>query len=159
MRQASLWRGIMPRPLLPSLALWALNVPPTWQPRLDNPERGSLEDIWYVDMPPGWHITTGPAAILWDPATTASGDFRIESETLLFDPEGRREAFGFFFGGSDLEGEGQTIRFFVNGAEVASLPRSELNTAGTVGFRVNHNVNIHLTTLDVTTPNVTSYVP
>jgi len=44
--------------------------------------------------------------------------------------------------------EGQTVRFFVNDAEVESLPRSELVTAGTVGLRVNHNVNIHITTLD-----------
>ena len=77
-----------------------LTPPPTWQLRLDNPATASVEDIWYVDMPPGWHITTGPAAILWDPANTASGDFRIESESFLFDPEGRREGFGIFFGGT-----------------------------------------------------------
>jgi hypothetical protein len=75
-----------------------------------------------------WHITTGPAAILWDPAKAADGNFRIESEIYLFD----------------------TVRFSVNGAVVASLPRGHVLTDGTVGFRVNHSVNIHITTLDVT---------
>jgi len=190
-----------------------LTPPPTWQVRLDSPDRDSVEDIWYVDMPPGWHITTGPAAILWDPATTASGDFRIESESFLFDPEGRREAYGIFFGGTNLNGEdqaytyfllreggeflvktrqgtetptlvpwtaheaiasfatkaedsqtvknilavvavGDMVSFFVNGAEVASLPRTRVLTDGVVGLRVNHAVNIHVTTLDVT-----SHVP
>jgi hypothetical protein len=186
-----------------------LTPPPTWQLRLDDPDRGSVEDIWYVDMPPGWHITTGPAAILWDPADTTNGDFRIESESYLFDPEGRREGFGIFFGGSNLQGEAQSytyflireggefiikerrgsetptivpwtsneaivsfatkpadthtaknilavvaqgdlLNFFVNGAEVASLPRDRVPTQGVVGFRVNHSVNLHISTLDIT---------
>ena len=99
-----------------------------WDVRLANPDRGGVEDIWYVGMPPRWHITTGPAAILWDPAKAADGNFRIESEIYLFD----------------------TVRFSVNGAVVASLPRGQVLTDGTVGFRVNHSVNIHITTLDVT---------
>lgn len=198
--------------LLPAHSLRAqekeLAPPPTWEVRLDNPERGSLDDIWYVDMPPGWHITTGPSAIFWDPERTASGDFRIESEIFLFDPGSRREAFGVIFGGANLEGPGQeysyflireggefivkgrageeaptlipwtaheaivsyatkpadaetaknvlaveargdTVRFFVNGAEVASLPRSGLRTDGVVGLRVNHNLNLHVSTLEV----------
>jgi hypothetical protein len=170
-----------------------------------------VEDIWYVDMPPGWHITTGPAAIFWDPANTASGGFRLESESYLFDPQGRQEGFGIFFGGSNLQGENQAytyflireggefivkrregsqtptlvpwtahesivsfatkpaethtaknvlaveardeeVLFFVNGARVASLPRDQLPTNGIVGFRVNHNLNLHITTLEVISP-------
>jgi hypothetical protein len=185
-----------------------LKPPPAWKVRLDRPDRGSVEDIWYVDMPPGWHVTTGPAAILWDPARTAEGTYRIESEIFLFDPEGRREGFGIFFGGSDLEGEGQaygyfllreggeflvktrlgddtrtvvdwtahpaisswagrdedaqtaknvlameigteTVVFHVNGQEVASVATEDLPVEGKVGLRVNHSVNIHVTTLDV----------
>lgn len=186
-----------------------LTPPPTWQVRLDQPDRGSVDDIYYVEMPPGWHITTGPAAIFWDPANVASGDFRIESEVYLFDPGQRREAFGIFFGGSNLNGPGQaytyflireggefivkdrngdeaptlvpwtahdaiasfatrpdgddtaknvlaveargdTVHFFVNGVEVASLPRTEVRTDGQVGLRVNHSLNLHFSTLEVT---------
>ncbi len=222
-------QGVMsrlaPLPLLASLSLLAafqlllpspgagqedeLTPPPTWEVRLDNPDRGNVDDIWYVDMPPGWHVTTGPAAIFWDPAKTASGSFRIESEIFLFDPEGRREGFGFFFGGAELKGPNQAyvyflireggeflvkvrrgeetesilgwtshpaiaswatreqdaqtaknvlaveitpqgVRFEVNDKEVAVLPAGRLSTDGQVGLRVNHNVNIHVTSLDIT---------
>ncbi|WP_419167105.1 hypothetical protein [Candidatus Palauibacter sp.] len=65
------------------------------------------------EMPPGWHITTGPAGIFYHPGTTASGDFRVESTVFLFDPEGRNEGFGVFFGGTDLEGDGQAYTYLL----------------------------------------------
>ena len=67
----------------------------------------------FVSMPPGWHITTGPAGIFWDPAVSASGEFRAEMEVFLFDPGERREAFGIFFGGKELEGAGQEYAYFL----------------------------------------------
>ncbi|HSG49327.1 MAG TPA: hypothetical protein VLA43_16010, partial [Longimicrobiales bacterium] len=157
---------------------------------------------------PGWHITTGPAGIFWDPAVTASGTFKAEMEVFLFDPAGRREAFGIFFGGSALQDDAQTytyfllrdggqfivkrrqgtetptlvewtshpairsyaergddasvkniltveagdesVRFLVNGQEVASLPRAGIAVDGTVGIRVNHALNLHVSRLEVT---------
>ncbi len=177
--------------------------PEGWTFRTDRPDQGQ-EGIEFVTMSPGWHITTGPAAILYSPDSTASGNYRIEAETFMFDPQGRREAFGLIFGGRDLDGpdqaysyflvrpggefiikrrvgseaptvqgwtahpailswsEGQnarnvlavdvgaeTVRFFVNGDEVASLPRRELDTDGIVGLRVNHRVNVHVTNLKI----------
>jgi len=70
-------------------------------------------------MPPGWHVTSGPAAIYWDPASEASGAFRVDMEVYLFDPGQRREAFGIFVGGRDLEGAGQSYVYFLirNGGE------------------------------------------
>ena len=47
-----------------------LTRPPDWMLRFDRPAPDSA--IYFVDMPPGWHITTGPAAILYDPAMAAS---------------------------------------------------------------------------------------
>jgi hypothetical protein len=90
-----------------------LTAPPTWNVRLDRPTEESVEDIWYVDMPPGWHITTGPAAVFWDPVNSTSGEYRVESEIFLFDPKGRREGFGVFFGGRNLEAERQTYVYFL----------------------------------------------
>ncbi|MDX1577664.1 MAG: hypothetical protein R3266_04235, partial [Gemmatimonadota bacterium] len=71
---------------------------------------GELE---FVDMPPGFHITTGPAAIFFDPEMRAEGSYRVESTIHLFDPGRRNEAFGLFIGGSDLEGEGQEYTYFL----------------------------------------------
>ena len=96
----------------PARAQDELRPPETWKVRADRPDRPA-DDTYFVEMPPGWHITTGPAVILWDPATTASGRFDIESEVFLFDPRGRREAFGVFVGGRDLEGSGQAYVYFL----------------------------------------------
>lgn len=185
-----------------------LQRPEGWLARFDR--EGSTEadmEMW-VSMPPGWHITTGPAGIFWLPGTEASGTFRVEMEVFLFDPQGRREAFGVFFGGRDLQGEGQaytyflvreggqftvkrrdgteaptlvawtgheairsyadrgddasvrnvlaveagpeSVRFLVNGREVAELPRADVPVDGTVGIRVNHALNLHVSRLEIT---------
>lgn len=44
---------------------------------------------------------------------------------------------------------GDTVRFTVNGTEVAALPRAAVAPDGVVGLRVNHNLNLHVTSLDV----------
>jgi hypothetical protein len=183
------------------------NRPEGWHVRTDRPNQDPA-DVDFTDMPPGWHVTTGPAAILWHPETTASGRFEVDMEVYLFDPRGRREAFGFFMGGQDLDGPNQeyvyfllreggeflvkrrsgdgtepivdwssapsmkswaardegevsvrnvlavqageeTVRFLVNGEEVASLPRASLSLDGVVGLRVNHGLNVHVSRLDV----------
>ncbi|MDE2730777.1 MAG: hypothetical protein OXM02_07715 [Bacteroidota bacterium] len=97
-----------------------LTTPPSWKVRLDrpNPEAtiGSAQgevDIWFVNMTPGWHITTGPAAIFYHPESTASGNFRLEATIHLFDPGERREAYGVFMGGTDLEGENISYDYFL----------------------------------------------
>ena len=180
-----------------------LRRPDGWIVRFDR--AGQTDTIYFVEMPPGWHITTGPAAILYDPALTAQGSYRVESEIYLF-PAERRESFGVFIGGAELDGSGQAytyflirkdgqflikeragsdtrvlhpwteheaivkhpggeetaknvlvievgseaVRFLVNGQEVASLPRAELRADGIVGLRVNHALNLHVTSLEVT---------
>lgn len=90
-----------------------LERPQGWKVRFDRAGSTEAELQTFVSMPPGWHITTGPAAIFWDPGVTASGTFRAEMEVFLFDPQGRREAFGIFFGGSDLEGPDQAYAYFL----------------------------------------------
>ena len=180
-------------------------LPEGWQVRFDR-EGTEMDAPCLVAMPPGIHVTTGPAMIAWHPDSVAAGDFRIESETYLFDPGGRREAFGFFVGGGDLQGpdqlytyfllreggeflvktrsgtatpvvqdwtahpaivsfatkpedagtaknvlaleaEGDELRFFVNGEQVWSGPRGPLSTDGVFGLRVNHGLNLHVTTI------------
>lgn len=100
--------------LLPALAAaQELARPDGWKVRFDRPGVSEADLVRFVEMPPGWHITTGPAGIFWDPERTATGDFRVEMDVFLFDPAGRREAFGLFFGGSDLEGPDQSYGYFL----------------------------------------------
>lgn len=185
-----------------------LTWPDGWTHRFDR-EGSAPDELYFVGMPPGFHVTTGPAAILYHPDSTAAGDFRLESETFLFDPGERREAYGVFFGGRNLDGDevaytyfllrrtgeflvkrrmggetetvvpwtahpailawedraedaatarnvlavearGAELRFLVNDQEVASIPRDEVDVDGIVGFRVNHGLNVHITSLQVT---------
>lgn len=201
MRLVSLFMAF---PLLAApLAAQDLERPADWKVRFDQPAPDTA--IYFVSMPPGWHITTGPAAILYDPERQAEGDYRVEAEVNLF-PGERREGFGIFVGGDDLDGADQSyiyflirkdgnylikrrtgsdtevivpwtpddaivkhdggegtakntlaivcgsdqVRFLVNGSEVKSLPRADLNVDGVVGLRVNHRLNIHVTSLEVT---------
>jgi len=97
-----------------------LVVPSEWEVRLDNPDENvtigsdpDSSDIYFVNMKPGWHITTGPRAIFWHPASTAEGAFRVHTKIHLFDPKGRNEAFGLFFGGENLKEENQTYTYFL----------------------------------------------
>lgn len=114
---------------------------PAWAQSGDQPPDGwlmradragaDMSEVFFVDMPPGWHVTTGPAGILYDPEMTANGDFRMEMEVYLFDPQGRRESFGFFVGGSDLQGDGQEYLYFLirEGGEFIIKTRGGASTA------------------------------
>ncbi len=42
------------------------------------------------------------------------------------------------------------VEFFINGEKVAGVPRSELQCDGVVGLRVNHALDLHVSSLDVT---------
>lgn len=190
------------------LAAQDLERPEDWLVRFDRAGSTEADLEQFVSMPPGWHITTGPAAIFWDPDGTASGEFKVEMEVFLFDPGRRREAFGLFVGGENLQADDQsytyflirnggqfilkrregsqaptvvpwtgheairsyadrgdeasvrnvlaveagaeTVRFLVNGEEVHSVPRAEIDVDGQVGLRVNHALNLHISRVEIT---------
>ena len=98
-----------------------LKVPEGWKVRLDRPnsevvigDDAESADIFFVNMTPGWHLTTGPAGIFYHPASTVEGDFTLQATTYLFDTKGRnREGFGVFIGGSDLDGDNQRYIYFL----------------------------------------------
>ncbi len=192
----------------PALTAQDLQRPDGWKVRFDDPGASEDQLEMFVAMPPGWHVTSGPAAIYWGPEMETSGDFRLEMEVFLFDPEGMREAFGFFAGGRDLDGDdieysyflirdggefivkrregaaaptvlpwtahdailgwaqrgdaatarnvlaaeadADEVRFFVNDAQVAALPRADVAMDGVYGFRVNHMLDVHISRIEVT---------
>jgi hypothetical protein len=94
--------------------------PEGWIVRMDRPDPsaviGSAEtaDIFFVNMTPGWHITTHRAAIFYHPASTANGDYTATAGIYLFDPGDRqREAYGLLFGGTSLDSETQAYGYFL----------------------------------------------
>lgn len=95
-------------------------VPANWQVRLDKPDKSVIisadkdsADIFFVNMVPGWHITTGPAGIFYHPKSTATGTYTASTKIHLFDPKGRNEAFGIFFGGQNLDRSNQSYIYFL----------------------------------------------
>jgi hypothetical protein len=66
--------------------------------------------LFFVSMEPGWHITSGPASVLYEPSRAVSGDFRLEAEVYLF-PGESDAGFGLVFGGERLESERERSYF------------------------------------------------
>jgi hypothetical protein len=188
--------------IAPALVAQDQERPTDWTVRFDRP--GSPDSaVYFVNMEPGWHITSGPSGILYDPSRVAKGEYRVKSEIHLF-PGERREGFGIFIGGKDLADQNQSyvyfllrkdgryivkqrngaqtptivpwtsheaivpqtgdenaknllevavgaekLDFYVNGKMVTSLPRGDLDTDGIVGLRVNHQLNLHVSSLAV----------
>jgi hypothetical protein len=85
-----------------------LQTPSDWRWRTDDPATlVQGQDLpangWrFVAMPPGWHITTGPGALLYHPDYQGRGNFSVEAEVFLF-PGTSQEEYGVFLGGRDLE--------------------------------------------------------
>lgn len=75
---------------------------------LDPPEGAWL----FGTMAPGWHITTRPGAILFEPTYSSRGRFVVESESFLF-PGTSNAGFGVFVGGADLEGTPRYVAFVI----------------------------------------------
>ncbi len=177
--------------------------PAGWRVRVDR-AGASADGVKFTNMAPGWHITTGPAAILYNPQNTAAGEYRLESEIFLF-PGEHLEGYGVIFGGQNLDTANQTytylllrkdgkflvkiregnatrtvmpwtehsaiakqsgeenaknviavvagkenVTFYVNGQQIGEFPRAGLPADGVVGLRINHRLNVHVTTLAVT---------
>ena len=188
------------------LALFALAPAPAIAQTLQAPEGWIARPERFVEMPPGFHITAGRGVILYNPAATARGEFRVESEGFLFDPLGADGTYGLILGGRELDSDAQryiafeigpdgnfsvrrqadfvstqlaggvhqaihrwtgedatvknvlsvdagatTVRFRVNDDTVAELARTAVDPDGVIGFRIDSGLNIHVTTLDITT--------
>lgn len=83
--------------------------PAGWRLLLDGATR---DTVHYVQMPPGWHITTGPGALLFDPAYQASERFAVEAEIFLF-PGTSESGYGIFVGGTGLDGPSASYLAYV----------------------------------------------
>ncbi|MEP6905938.1 MAG: hypothetical protein ABI875_07615 [Gemmatimonadales bacterium] len=188
---------------------------PGWMGRIDpQAAKGGrkITDDKVVAMGPGFHVISGPAAVYWNPANTASGNYKVSGTFSQGKAAAHPEAYGLIIGGKDLDtpnqsylyflvrqdgkylinhrandstvhkivdwtansavksmdGEGKAtnalsiavgpdkLTFLVNGTEVATLPRSEVDrggpgsgTTGLAGIRVNHNLSVHVSDFGV----------
>jgi hypothetical protein len=59
-------------------------------------------ELFFVAMPPGWHVTTGPGTLLYHPDYQGRGSFVVEAEIFLF-PGDSQEGYGVFVAGRSLD--------------------------------------------------------
>ena len=78
-------------------------------------------------------------------ATEVLQDWTASEAIVTFGPETEGTATNVLA----IEARGPEVVFSVNGTEVARRSRDDVRTDGLVGFRVNHHLNLHISTLSV----------
>jgi hypothetical protein len=100
---------------VPALA----QVPAGWSVRVDRSTSASdpdkSPDVKFVTMGKGFHVTTGPAGVFWNPANTAAGDFTASATFALSKPSSHNNYYGLVFGGADLGAATQNYIYFLIG--------------------------------------------
>lgn len=104
----------------------------------------TVADSKFVEEAGSLRLTIGPAAVYWNPADTAKGDFTVKasfSETGMGVRSGHPHPYGVFIGGNNLDTDKQTLMYCVaygdgsflirqfNGATVNTLIRKTPNAA------------------------------
>src|SRR4029077_10682449 len=91
--------------------------PQGWKMRVDRStaatDPDAPGDIKFVTMGSGFHATNPQAAVYWNPANTATGDYTLKGTFTLMKPSGHNNYYGLVFGGSGLEGSQQSYLYFV----------------------------------------------
>ncbi len=70
-------------------------------------------DIKFMDMSGTLHVITPQAAVFWNPANTATGNYTLKGSFKLMKPSGHSNFYGLVFGGSNLEGPTQAYTYFL----------------------------------------------
>ena len=87
-------------------------LPAGWMGRTDRPA-DKLSDAKFVAMGSGFHATSGPAAIYWNPKTTVTGPFTASTTMTQTKAPTHPEAYGIFFMGSKLDSPEQSYMYFL----------------------------------------------
>jgi len=92
-------------------------APKGWKVRGDHSADASDPDaagaIKFVVSGSGFHATNPMAAIYWNPANTATGNYTLKGTFKLIKSTGHDEYYGLIFGGSGLAGAGQSYTYFM----------------------------------------------
>ena len=92
-------------------------APKGWMVRADRSTSASDPDgagaIKFVTMGSGFHATNPQAAVYWNPANTATGNYTVKGTFTLTKPSGHTNYYGLVFAGSDLGGPAQNYIYFL----------------------------------------------
>ena len=88
------------------------SFPAGWMGRVDRPNQ-KLEDVKFVSMGRGFHVTAGPHAIYWNPANTATGDYTVRATFSQTKASAHPEGYGLILGGRNLDQPTQDYLYFI----------------------------------------------
>ncbi len=95
----------------------AAQTPAGWKQRIDRSTNASDPDaagaVKFVTMGSGFHATNPQAAVYWNPANTATGNYTVKGTFVLQKPSGHVNFYGLVFGGAGLDGANQTYIYFL----------------------------------------------
>jgi len=91
--------------------------PKGWLVRADRSTSATDPDaagsIRFTTAGTGFHAVTPQAAVFWNSANTATGNYSFKGTFTLMRPSGHTNYYGLVFGGSDLGGPRQTYLYFM----------------------------------------------
>jgi hypothetical protein len=87
-------------------------LPTGWKGRADG-ATAKIEDAKFVAMGPGFHVTSGPAAIYWRDANATTGPFTATATFTQTRAPKHPEAYGIIFMGKNLQGADQNYAYFL----------------------------------------------
>jgi hypothetical protein len=97
--------------------LVAQEAPKGWKVRADRSTSATDPDaagaIKFVTMGTGFHATNPQAAVYWNPANTATGNYTLKGTFVLQKPSGHTNYYGLVYGGSGLDGASQSYNYFL----------------------------------------------
>jgi hypothetical protein len=86
-------------------------LPAGWSARPDG--TGDLKSVKFITMEPGYHLTLGPATILYRKADRANGSFHTLATFHQMKKLEHAEGYGLFMGGQALDGKDQKYTYFL----------------------------------------------
>jgi hypothetical protein len=95
----------------------AAQAPEGWMVRVDRSTNAQDPDdtpnLKFATMGKGFHVTSGPAGVFWNPANTATGDYTASATFVLTKPSGHTNYYGLVIGGGDLGAATQNYIYFL----------------------------------------------
>ncbi|HEX9895031.1 MAG TPA: hypothetical protein VGA78_13960 [Gemmatimonadales bacterium] len=88
-------------------------LPVGWSARLDKAD-ASLANVKFAAMGSGWHVTTGPAVVLWKEADNTTGGFHAVASFTQTKAPAHPEAYGMFIAGKNMKNDSTvTYTYFI----------------------------------------------
>jgi len=110
-------------------------APKDWLLRADRSTSAADPDapgaIRFTAQGAGFHAVTPQAAVFWNPANRATGNYTLKGNFTLVKPSDHTNYYGLVFGGSDLDGPQQSYLYFLVAQDGSWLIKQRVGDANT----------------------------